>query len=187
LIVALGGTSYAAFSLPKNGVGTRQLKNGAVTTGKLKNGAVTTRKLRNGAVTKDKLNVAGVTVPNALHADTAGTATNPYAHAQALQPGSAFLENGWATGPGFGVDGYAKDQFGIVHLFGAVTNGAAGGTTNRIFTLPAGFRPGYDIDVAVPFAFDKVGVLRINPDGTVNPETAASFVDLEGITFKAGG
>jgi hypothetical protein len=31
LIVALGGTSYAAFSLPKNSVGTNQLKNNAVT------------------------------------------------------------------------------------------------------------------------------------------------------------
>jgi hypothetical protein len=175
LIVALGGTSYAAFSLPKNSVGTRQLKNGAVTTGKLKNGAVT----------KAKLNVAGVTVPNAVHADTAGTAINPYAHAQALQPTSVFLENGWATGATFGVVGYAKDQFGIVHLFGAATNGA--GTTNRIFTLPAGFRPGYDIDVAAAFSAGTLGVVRINPDGTLNPETSATFVDLEGITFKAGG
>jgi hypothetical protein len=31
LLVALGGTSYAAFSLPKNSVGTKQIKNGAVT------------------------------------------------------------------------------------------------------------------------------------------------------------
>jgi hypothetical protein len=185
LIVALGGTSYAAFSLPKNGVGTRQLKNGAVATGKLRNGAVTTAKLRNGAVTKVKLNVSGVTVPNAVHADTAGTATNPYAHAQALQPTSAFLENGWATGPGFGVAGYAKDQFGIVHLFGAVNTTTL--TTNNIFTLPVGFRPGYNIDVSAAFAADTVGVLRIHPDGTLNPTSSAIFVELEGITFKAGG
>jgi hypothetical protein len=208
LIVALGGTSYAAFSLPKNSVGTKQLKNAAVATGKLRNGAVTTNKIGNGAVTTakirnravtgTKLNLSGVTVPNALHAITADSATNAanatnlngqpssaYAHAQALQPTSAFLENGWATSATFGVAGYAKDQFGIVHLFGAVSNGA--GTTNRIFTLPAGFRPGYDVDVAVPFSLATIGVLRINPDGTVNPETSATFADLEGITFKAGG
>lgn len=35
LFVALGGTSYAAMSLPANSVGTRQLRNGAVTAGKL--------------------------------------------------------------------------------------------------------------------------------------------------------
>jgi hypothetical protein len=65
LIVALGGTSYAAFSLPKNSVGTKQLKNGAVTTTKIKNGSVT----------KSKINASGLTVPNAQHASSAGTAT----------------------------------------------------------------------------------------------------------------
>src|SRR5581483_113405 len=40
LFVALGGTSYAAFSLPRNSVGTRQLRNGAVTNKKLGRAAV---------------------------------------------------------------------------------------------------------------------------------------------------
>jgi hypothetical protein len=35
LFVALGGTTYAAVSLPKNSIGTKQLKNGAVTSSKL--------------------------------------------------------------------------------------------------------------------------------------------------------
>ncbi len=35
LFVALGGTSYAAMTLPKNSVGTKQIKNGAVTAAKL--------------------------------------------------------------------------------------------------------------------------------------------------------
>jgi hypothetical protein len=41
LFVALGGTSYAALSLPAGSVGTRQLRNGAVTSRKLAKGAVT--------------------------------------------------------------------------------------------------------------------------------------------------
>ena len=45
LFVALGGTSYAAFSLPANSVGTRQLRSGAVTTKKLANGSITPPKL----------------------------------------------------------------------------------------------------------------------------------------------
>src|SRR3954447_7414465 len=35
LIVALGGTSYAAVALPKNSVGNKQLKTNAVTSGKV--------------------------------------------------------------------------------------------------------------------------------------------------------
>lgn len=66
LAVALGGTSYAAFNLPKNSVGTKQLRNGAVSTTKLKNGAVT----------KAKLDVTGVTVPDAVFANSAGSATS---------------------------------------------------------------------------------------------------------------
>jgi hypothetical protein len=64
--VALGGTSYAAFSLPQDSVGTKQLKTAAVTTPKIKKGAVT----------KDKLNLTGVTVPNAIHANSATAAAS---------------------------------------------------------------------------------------------------------------
>jgi hypothetical protein len=35
LIIALGGTSYAAISLPKNSVGTKQIRKGAVTKSKI--------------------------------------------------------------------------------------------------------------------------------------------------------
>ncbi len=66
LIVALGGTSYAAFTLPANSVGTKQLKNKAVTT----------KKIKNGTVTAAKINTSGLTVPNALHASRADNATH---------------------------------------------------------------------------------------------------------------
>ena len=66
LLIALGGTSYAAFRLPRNSVGTKQLKHNAVTASKIKNGAVTA----------SKINTSGLTVPNALHANSADSATN---------------------------------------------------------------------------------------------------------------
>jgi hypothetical protein len=40
LLVALGGTSYAAVKVPRNSVGTAQLKKGAVTTLKVKNNSL---------------------------------------------------------------------------------------------------------------------------------------------------
>jgi hypothetical protein len=50
LFVALGGTTYAATSLPKNSVGTEQLKKNAVTGTKIKNGAVTEQKISKATV-----------------------------------------------------------------------------------------------------------------------------------------
>ena len=80
LIVATGGTSYAAFSLPKNSVGTNQLKKSAVTTSKISNGAVTGSKVAKATLagTNIKLSTLG-TVPsatNANHASAADSATN---------------------------------------------------------------------------------------------------------------
>jgi hypothetical protein len=51
LLVALGGTSYATvLNVPRNSVGTRNLKSNAVTTAKIRNNAVTSAKIRNGQV-----------------------------------------------------------------------------------------------------------------------------------------
>ena len=48
LAVALGGTSYAATSLPRNSVGTLQLKSNAVTSTKVKNGSLLKRDFKRG-------------------------------------------------------------------------------------------------------------------------------------------
>lgn len=76
LVLVLGGTAYAGTVLGKNSVGTKQLKNGAVTNAKLGKGAVTTGKIKNGTVTASKINTSGLTVPNALQANSAASATN---------------------------------------------------------------------------------------------------------------
>lgn len=123
LSVALAGTGYAAFTVPANSVGTKQLKNDAVTT----------EKLKNRAVTGPKLNLSGVTVPNAAHANratsalsasTVGSEVNwdgtgsaagaespvgklgPYAvAANCLQSGGSTTINIFLTGPGAAADG----------------------------------------------------------------------------------
>jgi hypothetical protein len=60
LFVALGGTSWAAFSLPRNSVGTRQLRNGAVTGRKIATDSVGSRKIRHGAVGAGQINSSQV-------------------------------------------------------------------------------------------------------------------------------
>ncbi len=77
LVVALGGTSYAAFTLPRNSVGPRQLKKDAVTTSAIRNGAVTGSKIASNAITAKQLNLGALgTVPSANSANTANSASH---------------------------------------------------------------------------------------------------------------
>lgn len=55
LFVALGGFGYAAVKLPRNSVGTAQLKNGAVSAKKIQNGAVLGTKIGKNAVSSAKI------------------------------------------------------------------------------------------------------------------------------------
>jgi hypothetical protein len=70
LFISLGGTTYAVTSLPRNSVGTEQLRDRAVTEDELSNSSVITRKLANGAVTNRKIARGTITgsrlAPNTL-------------------------------------------------------------------------------------------------------------------------
>ncbi len=50
LVIALGGTSYAAVVLPADSVGTRQIRNKAVARADIRSNAVTSGKVRNGSL-----------------------------------------------------------------------------------------------------------------------------------------
>lgn len=74
-LVLAGGSAFAAKQmLPKNSVGTKQIKNGAVAAAKLKNGSVTAGKLAAGSVGTSKL--AGGAVNTEKLASGAVTAGN---------------------------------------------------------------------------------------------------------------
>ena len=102
LFASLGGGAYAAFTLPNNSVGTKQLKNGAVTTSKIKNGAVT----------KSKINTSGLTVPNATNAVNATNA----GHATSAD-GLTTLPSGHSEAGVFATaDGVGPSSFGYMGL-----------------------------------------------------------------------
>jgi hypothetical protein len=60
LMVALGGTGYAAFKLPKNSVGSKQIKKNAVTSVKVKNGSLKAGDFKKGQLPQGKQGPQGI-------------------------------------------------------------------------------------------------------------------------------
>ncbi len=81
LIVALSGSAYAAFRVPPNSVGSRQLKAKAVTGGKIADGAIGAGKIEAGSLTGADINMAALgTVPSATSATSATNANTVGGH-----------------------------------------------------------------------------------------------------------
>lgn len=141
LIMAMAGTGYAAFKLPKKSVGTAQLKAKAVTNAKIKNGTITGKKLN--------LKKLGV-VPEATHAsvaDSAGTVPPNAVHLVGAAGEPPFL-NGFSNlvsipeVSAFTLTpvSFLKDHDNIVHLEGVVKLPESEGSP-VVFQLPPGYRP----------------------------------------------
>jgi hypothetical protein len=128
LFVALGGTTYAATSLPRNSVGTEQLQKNAVTRAKI----------RNRAVTAAKINTDGLTVPNALFAlatnvaQVAHTAISAGFATNATQATSATNATNATTAA------TANALAGVEIVNGPSTSIPAGGQADQTVTCPAG-------------------------------------------------
>lgn len=137
LFVALGGTSYAAATLAKNSVGTKQLKNGAVTT----------KKIKNHAVTASKINATGLSVPNAAHANSAdGLTTLPSGHSESGVFATADGDSG-----GFGYIGltitYARPLAAAISPSNIIdVHGASGTHCSGIGHADPGYLCLYDTD-----------------------------------------
>jgi hypothetical protein len=100
LFVALGGTGYAAISIPKNSVGTRQIRNAAVTASKLGKGSITATKLN------------GSSIPGYV-AFSAHIAIN----GQVTASSKPATTTGWSSSPTPGVGGT-----GVISFHGNVSN-----------------------------------------------------------------
>ena len=69
LFVALGGTSYAAITLPANSVGSSQIRSGAVGGREIRTGGVSTAEIKTGGVRKAEIATGGVGASE-LHSDS---------------------------------------------------------------------------------------------------------------------
>ena len=197
--IVLGGAAYAATKLPKNSVGTKQIKNQAVTGAKIKKGTIT----------GTNINLAKLgTVPSATNAATASTAGT----ANALAPPEAnrlvgtsgqppFLDGSSSVPPepplAFQPVSFFKDHDGIVHLEGIAKLGKEENPIKGlIFQLPPGYRPASGtVDIFPTVTGEKTAVIDVvgsnvvvagkNLEGDVvfGGESSAGF--LNGITFRA--
>jgi|SRR5690349_1763937 len=159
LFVALGGTSYAAITLPAGSVGTKQLKNGAVTKAKLAHGAATL--VRGPQGLPGPQGATGLPGPPGPATGPAGGALAGSYPNPSLAPAEAWHEIGTPGNPSFavcyvvpdetwqnnrpGTDATAafyRDPYGVVHLKGSIKcPGKLPGTGYTIFRLPPGYFP----------------------------------------------
>lgn len=108
LVVALGGTSYAAIRLPANSVGTAQVKPDAITSGKVRNGSLLRRDFKPGELPGARQGVDGPRGP-AGPSGPAGDASLPvagYKHSDPIAvPAGATLPGSLACDAGMRVVG----------------------------------------------------------------------------------
>jgi hypothetical protein len=181
LFVALGGTGYAALSLPKNSVGAKQLKKNAVTGSKIKKNAVTSSKVKNHSLTGADIKLGALgTVPSAAHANVADSATNA---GHATTADSAANATGLAGSLASG-----QTLIGYVDSAGHVDPGEIAPETSISFQIPLAAAPALHI---IPVGGPSTGAC---PGTAINPSAApgnlciyeSTLVGTTGFALPAG-
>jgi hypothetical protein len=96
---------------------------------------------------------------------------------------SSFSDSWVNFGAEFNDAGYYGDPMGRVHLRGLVKSGSVG-STYKIFTLPAGYRPD-NTEIFVVESNGSSGECRVEADGDVVPVLGSNvWFSLDGITFR---
>jgi len=181
LFVALGGTGYAAMSLPANSVGAKQLKNSAVTSSKIKNEAVTA----------SKIDAAGLIVPDAAHATNAtylGRHPAEFFAAAALPSGQSESGEWWvgsAPSGGWAGEGVTYPTPLAAPLDSAQVDYVGNGTDSHcpgIGLATAGY-----LCVYLPYNLDvKLSIAVVNHEGLLGSDAYGFLLALHGLSGNVG-
>jgi len=199
LFVALGGTGYAALTLPKNSVKAKQLAPRSVSSSEAYN--LTAKDFR--AKARSKLRgpqggqgpVGPPGPPGGAGTEALRPVSGPSADGNCDDntppPSGEFCfgedASGWSNaGNGTTPAAFYRDGSGLVHLQGSVTGATISADFEQevVFYLPAGYRPAQKLR----FATSNNGTaayLDIGPDGAVAPSVSVSLLlPLDGIVFR---
>ena len=152
LFIALGGTSYAVTALPKNSVGTQQIKKDAVTGAKVKNGSLSSADFAAGTLLKGDTGASGATGPQGATGATgaAGPAGAQYSSVDGDSQTNPIESNAVSVASG---DIYL-DQAGKYAMFAR-----------------------FDTTLTANMCFGGDPVLFLSTDGTVLAKSARRFLD----------
>ena len=208
VVLALGGaTAFAASTLSRNSVGTKQLKTGAVTGVKVKDGslsgadvdvaslgqvpsAITANRATTAEHAKDADHAA-----NVAHADSAATADFATSAATLSPPedlhhigapGEPPFLTGWRAVANAPAPAFYMDRGGRVFLQGTLGK-AVGEGNNAMFQMPASYTPAGNQFFLFFNGSLTPGILLVESSGTVSVSSGnTSTVFLNGISWRAG-
>ena len=152
LFIALGGTSYAVAALPKNSVGTQQIKKDAVTGVKVKNGSLSSADFAAGTLLKGDTGASGAT-----------GATGPQGATGAAGPAGAQYSS---------VDGDSQTN--------PIESNAVSVASGTIYLDQAGkyaMFARFDTTLTANMCAGGDPVLFLSTDGTVLAKSARTFLD----------
>ena len=183
LVVALGGTSYAVVSIPRNSVGTTQLKANAVTSPKIKDGSVAVADLA--PAVRAMFGTAG--------SSGAAGATGPAGPTGATGPAGPTGATG-ATGASgaasqAGISGESSTDPAVSNTVAVETFGFTLNSAGRLLMLGRGRFTATCAGVAAPvygIYIDGVGVANSGVPGADGANTDTSMFGVTGSTIAAG-
>ncbi len=188
LVLALGGTSYAAFSLPAGSVGTKQLKTGAVTGKKVKRGSLLASNFKSGQLPRGATGPIGPIgpqgnpgVPGPASGAAGGALRGDYPN-PALAPGavtSSALAAGAVGAAQMGTVPAVLVDAPFIGPGQTISNGTFGTTIqwgNVLFDTAGMFSPAQNTRLTAPIT----GIYRVTCNMVLNdPTAAANFAALD--------